>query len=78
MSLTRDFKETIQTRTQRDPAFREELFREGIQCLLTGDVDTGKAILQFDINTTVALEKLGKSARKKFKRDDEVPETYKI
>jgi hypothetical protein len=43
--LSRDFKETIQTRIQRDPAFREELFREGIQCLLNGEMDTGKAIL---------------------------------
>jgi hypothetical protein len=28
MALTRDFKETIQARVERDPAFREELFKE--------------------------------------------------
>ena len=78
VALTRDFKETIQTRVRQDPAFREELFKEGIQCLLTGDVDVGKAILRFSLNTTLAPDKLRKSVRKKFKLDDEVPETYKI
>jgi hypothetical protein len=46
MALTRDFKETVRERVERDPAFREELLKEGIECLLTGDVDTGKAILR--------------------------------
>ena len=41
MALTRDFKETIQARIERDPAFREELLKEGVECLLSGDVDTG-------------------------------------
>ena len=59
VELTRDFKETIQTRVRQDPAFREELFREGIQCLLTGDADTGKAILRDYINATIGFEKLG-------------------
>ena len=29
MSLTRHFKETIQARIERDPAFREALLKEG-------------------------------------------------
>ena len=29
MPLTRDFRETIQARVERDPAFREELLKEG-------------------------------------------------
>ncbi len=41
MALTLDFKETVKDRIERDPAFREELLKEGIECLLTGDVDTG-------------------------------------
>ena len=41
MALTRDFKETIQARVERDPAFRAELLKEGVECLLSGDVDTG-------------------------------------
>ena len=30
MALTRDYKETVQARAQRDPAFRRALLREGI------------------------------------------------
>ena len=59
MTLTRNFKETIQARNRRDPAFREELFKEGIECLLTGDVDTGKAVLKDYINATVGFQGLG-------------------
>ena len=55
MTLTRHFKETIQVRIKRDPAFGEDLFREGIECLLSGDVDTGKALLRDYINATVGL-----------------------
>ena len=33
---------TIKDRVARDPSFSEELLKEGIECLLTGDVDTGK------------------------------------
>ena len=59
MALTRNFRETIQARIRRDPAFREELFKEGIQCLLAGDVDTGKALLRDFINATVGFQELG-------------------
>ncbi|MCY4471119.1 MAG: transcriptional regulator [Thiotrichales bacterium] len=59
MSLTRDFKETVQARIDRDPAFREELLKEGIECLLLGDVDTGKAVLRDYINATIGFRELG-------------------
>ncbi len=59
MALTRDFKETIQARVERDPAFREELLKEGVECLLSGDVDTGKAVLRDYINATIGFEELG-------------------
>ena len=54
MSLTRNFKEPIRARMERDPAFREELLKEGVDCLLPGDMDTGKALLRDYINATVA------------------------
>ncbi len=59
MPLTRSFKATIQTRVQSDPAFREALLREGIDTLLAGDIDTGKAVLRDYINATVGFEELG-------------------
>ena len=59
MVLTRDFKETIKNRVSRDSVFREELLKEGIECLLTGDVDTGKAVLRDYINATIGFDALG-------------------
>jgi DNA-binding phage protein len=58
MALTKDFKETIQVRAQRDPAFRKALLQEGIECMLAGDIDTGKAVLRDYINATIGFEAL--------------------
>ena len=59
MVLTKDFKDTIKDRVARDPAFREELLKEGIECLLNGDMDTGKAVLRDYINATIGFDALG-------------------
>jgi len=59
MPLSRDFKKTIQERVRRDPEFREELLREGVECMLAGDVETGKAILRDYINATMGFQELG-------------------
>jgi len=59
MVLTRSFKETIQARMERDPTFREELLKEGVECLLSGDMDTGKAVLRDYINATIGFRELG-------------------
>ena len=61
MAVTRDFKELVHKRIARDPAFRDALLREGIDTMLTGDVDTGKAILRDYIKATVGFEKLGEA-----------------
>jgi hypothetical protein len=59
MALTRDFKETILARVQADPKFRDALLKEGIETMLAGDVDGGKAIIRDYIKATVGFEKLG-------------------
>ncbi|MDE0078578.1 MAG: hypothetical protein OXO50_13735 [Caldilineaceae bacterium] len=59
MPLTRDFKETVQIRAERDPAFREGLLKEGVERLLAGDVDTDKIVLRSYINATIGFEELG-------------------
>ena len=61
MAETGSFKELVQQRVARDPAFAEALLREGIDTLLTGDVDTGKSILRDYIKATVGFEKLGRA-----------------
>ena len=52
MPLTRNFRETIQARIQRDSGFRQELLKEGIECLLSGEVEVDKAVLRDFINAT--------------------------
>ena len=64
MALTRDFKNTIKARAERDPAFREALFIEAVELLLNGDVDTGKAVLRNFINATVGFEGLAEEVGK--------------
>lgn len=59
MALTKAFKETVLARVQADPAFRDALLQEGIENLLSGDVDTGKAILRDYIKATIGFEQLG-------------------
>ena len=58
MALTRDFKETIQARVERDPKFRRELLREGVASMLEGDVATAKTILRDYINATVGFSEV--------------------
>ncbi|MBP9855135.1 MAG: hypothetical protein KBD53_09755 [Candidatus Omnitrophica bacterium] len=46
MAITRNFKETVQARAMSDSAFREGMFRESIECMLEGDLKTGKALFR--------------------------------
>ena len=59
MPLTREFRETVHARAHRDPAYRIALLGEGLECLLDGDLDTGKSVLRDYINATVGFEELG-------------------
>ncbi len=61
MALTRSFRDLVQSRVARDPDFAAALLREGIDTMLTGDVDTGKAVLRDYIKATVGFEKLGEA-----------------
>jgi DNA-binding phage protein len=61
MALTRDFKETVMKRIQRDKTFRRELFKQGVECLLSGDVDTGKIVLRNYIHATTGFASLSEA-----------------
>jgi DNA-binding phage protein len=61
VALTRDFKEAVQARAQRDPAFRKELLREAVETFLAGDVETGKTVLRDYIHATVGFTDLAES-----------------
>ena len=60
MALTKSFKDLVQSRVARDPDFAAALLREGIDTMLTGDMDTGKAILRDYINATIGFEQLAR------------------
>ena len=59
MPLTREFKDTVQARAQTEPAFRDALLVEAVECLLSGDVETGKAMLRHYINAAIGFDQLG-------------------
>ena len=61
MALTRSFKETVQARAKKDAKFRAALLIEGVEALLAGDVDTGKAVLRDYINATIGFDALAKA-----------------
>ena len=58
MALTRNFKETIRARVERDPKFRKQLLREGLEAMLNGDIASAKTILRDYINATIGFERL--------------------
>lgn len=64
MALTRDFKQTIAARAQRDPKFRQALLTEAMTDYLAGDTLTGKAMLRDLVNATVGFEGLAAEVKK--------------
>jgi hypothetical protein len=64
MPLTREFRETVQARLQSDRKYRKELLREGVECLLAGDLDTGKAILRDYVNATIGFDELSRRTKR--------------
>jgi DNA-binding phage protein len=64
MALTREFKDTVAARVQRDPRFREALFTEAMNAYLGGNTGTGKSILRDLVNATVGFEELASLLKK--------------
>ena len=59
--LTKSFKDLVRVRVGRDADFAAALLREGVDTMLTGDVDAGKAILRDYIRATMGFERLGEA-----------------
>jgi hypothetical protein len=59
MARTKSFKDLVEHHVKGDAKFAEALLREGIDAMLSGDLDTGKAIMRDYIKATVGFEKLG-------------------
>jgi hypothetical protein len=56
---TGSFADLVQEHVKRDTKFAEALLREGIDAMLSGDLETGKTILRDYIKATIGFEKLG-------------------
>lgn len=65
MALTREFKTTVRKRAKEDPQLRAGLLTDAMECFLSGDVETGKALLRNYINATIGFQALSKQLQKK-------------
>ena len=61
MALTRDFRDTIRARANRDTAFRRALLEEAVDLMLAGDVEAGRSTIRNYINATVGFERLAET-----------------
>ena len=64
MTLTREFKQTVVERVQRDPAFAKALLDEAATLFLSGEPDTARLILRDLVNATVGFEQLAQLTQK--------------
>jgi DNA-binding phage protein len=64
MPLTRDFKQTIAERVQREPAFARALLGEAASQFLNGDPAAARVILRDLVNATVGFEGLASATER--------------
>jgi len=58
MAMTRDFKETVKERAQRDPEFSIALLDEAISLFFNGEPEVARLVLRDLVNATVGFEEL--------------------
>lgn len=58
MALTRNFKQTVVERVERDPAFARALLDEATTLFLNDEPETARLILRDLVNATVGFEQL--------------------
>jgi DNA-binding phage protein len=58
MALTREYKETIRERVQKDPEFARALLNEALTLFFNGEPETARLILRDLVNSTIGFEKL--------------------
>jgi DNA-binding phage protein len=64
VALTRDFKQTIIERVERDPAFAKALLDEAATLFLNGEPVAARLILRDLVNATVGFEALATQTAK--------------
>jgi DNA-binding phage protein len=58
MSITRDFRETVNARVQREPKFAKALLDEAASLFLNGEPEIARVILRDLVNATTGFEEL--------------------
>jgi DNA-binding phage protein len=58
MALTRDFKQTVMKRVERDPEFASAMLDEAATLFLNGEAGTARLILRDLVNATLGFEQL--------------------
>jgi len=64
MVLTRDFKETVNERVNKDPDFARALLDEATSLFLNGEPEVARLILRDLINSTIGFEELANQTSK--------------
>jgi DNA-binding phage protein len=64
MALSRDFKQTIVERVERDPQFAKALLDEAATLFLSGEPETARLILRDLVNATIGFEQLAEITEK--------------
>jgi DNA-binding phage protein len=64
MSITRDYKDTINERVEQDPAFTAALLDEAVTLFLNGEPDVARLVLRDLVNATVGFEALALAVEK--------------
>ena len=64
MGLTRDYKETVKERVERDSDFSAALLDEAINLFLNGESDVARVVLRDLVNATVGFEDLATEVEK--------------
>ena len=61
MALTCSYRDHVKAKIESDPQFRQALFQEAVQTLISGGVDTARAVLCDFINATIGFAALAKA-----------------
>src|ERR1700722_4595378 len=61
MAKAKNFRDLVERHVKDDRKFAKALLREGIDAMLSGDLDAGKTIVRDYIKATIGFEKLGEA-----------------
>ena len=64
MTLTRNIKQTVLERVERDPKFAKALLDEAATLFLSGEPETARLILRDLVNATIGFEQLAEITAK--------------